>query len=103
MVDVSCVFGQRFERVIWRFAEFFCLCMNGGCFLGFSGKGMTGSFGHLRRIVSHACWSKASGGACWKIHSSCCKQDTVVCQVADFPRLVRLRFFRILWAQHASG
>ena len=44
--------------------------VNGGCFLGFSGKGMTGSFGHLRRVVSHAGWSKASGGACWKIHSS---------------------------------
>ena len=39
-------------------------------FLVFSGKGMTGSFGHLRRVVSHAGLSKASGGACWKIQSS---------------------------------
>ena len=77
-------------------------------FLVFSGKGMTGSFGHLRRGVSHAGLSKASGGARWKIQNSsrgsrCCKQDTVACQVADFSRLVRLGFFRILWAQHVSG
>ena len=39
-------------------------------FLVFSGKGMTESFGHLRRVVSHAGLSKASGGACWKIQSS---------------------------------
>ena len=39
-------------------------------FLVFSGKGMTGSCGHLRRVVSHAGLSKASGGACWKIQSS---------------------------------
>ena len=39
-------------------------------FLVFSGKGMTGSFGYLRRVVSHAGLSKASGGACWKIQSS---------------------------------
>ena len=69
---------------------------------------MTGSFGHLRRGVSHAGLSKASGGARWKIQNSsrgsrCCKQDTVACQVADFYRLVRLGFFRILWAQHVSG
>ena len=38
-------------------------------FLVFSGKGMTRSFGHLRRVVSHAGLSKASGGACWKIQS----------------------------------
>ena len=39
-------------------------------FLVLSGKGMTGSFAHLRRVVSHAGLSKASGGACWKIQSS---------------------------------
>ena len=33
-------------------------------FLVFSGKGMTGSFGRLRRVVSHAGLSKASGGSC---------------------------------------
>ena len=71
-----CVFGQRFERVIWKFAEG---CFYAGLsrhrgerrmFLVFSGKGMTGSFGHLRGVVSHAGLSKASGGACLKIQSS---------------------------------
>ena len=38
--------------------------------LVFSRKGMTVSFGHLRRVVSHAGLSKASGGACWKIQRS---------------------------------
>ena len=61
---------------MWRFAGFF---FNAGLsrhrgerkmFLVFSGKGMTGSFGHLRRVVSRAGLSKASGGACWKIQSS---------------------------------
>ena len=72
-----CVFGQRFERVIWRFAEGCFLCRRLSrhrgerrMFLVYSGKGMTGSFGHLRRVVSHAGLSKASGSACRKIQSS---------------------------------
>ena len=59
MFDVFCVFGQRFERVTWRFAEGFVSFLYAGLsrhrgerrmFLVYSGKGMTGSFGHLRRL-----------------------------------------------------
>ena len=62
------VFGQLFERVIWRFAEG-CFFVYAGLsrhrgerrmFLVYSRKGMTGSCGHLRRFVSHAGLSEDS-------------------------------------------